>query len=99
MPEDYLEFLTAHDGAEGAVGVLAPAAEVGRAEDLYPKLDHLHGLVVSGSDGGLEAFCFDPGGTVVVVPWIGGPADAVAQGSFMQFLRRLVEGRLLDRGG
>jgi hypothetical protein len=97
VAEDYLDFLSAHDGAEGAVGVLAPVAEVGRGEDLYPELDHLHGLVVFGSDGGLEAFGFDTGGTVVVVPWIGGREDAVPQGSFAQFLLRLVEGHLLDR--
>jgi cell wall assembly regulator SMI1 len=52
LPDEYLAFLTAHDGAEGAVGVLAPAAEVGRADDLYPALDHLAGLVIFGSDGG-----------------------------------------------
>jgi hypothetical protein len=62
-------------------------------------LDHLHGLVVLGSDGGLEAFGFDPAGTVVVLPWIGGREDAVPQGSFAQFLRRLIERRLLDREG
>jgi hypothetical protein len=99
VPDDYLEFLIAHDGADGAVGVLAPVAEIGRAEDLYPELDHLRGLVVFGSDGGLEAFGFDPAGTVVVLPWIGGREDAVPQGSFAQFLRRLIEGRLLDRNG
>jgi hypothetical protein len=64
VPDDYLEFLTAHDGAEGAVGVIVPAAEVGRADDLHPELDHLHGLLIFGSDGGLEAFAFDQTGAV-----------------------------------
>jgi cell wall assembly regulator SMI1 len=41
VPDDWLAFLLAHDGAEGPVGVLVPAAEVGRGADLYPELDHL----------------------------------------------------------
>jgi hypothetical protein len=97
VPEQYLAFLKAHDGAEGAVGVLHRAAEVGRAEDFYPELDHLRRLVVFGSNGGLEAFCFNPSGAVVVLPWIGGPEDTIPQGSFSEFLRRLVEQRLFDR--
>ena len=98
-PDDYLAFLTAHDGAEGPVAVLAPVAQVGLADDLYPELDHLHGLVVFGTDGGLEVFGFDATGAVVVIPWIGGPEDAVPQGSFTEFLRRLVEERLFNRDG
>jgi hypothetical protein len=97
VPDDYLALLTAHDGAKGAIGVVAPAAEVGRADDLYPELDHLHGLVIFGSDGGLEAFAFDQTGAVVVIPWIGGPEDAIPQGSFAEFLPRLIEGRLFER--
>jgi hypothetical protein len=92
VPDDYLAFLTAHDGAQGAVGVIAPVAEVGRADDLYPELDHLHGLVIFGSDGGLEAFGFDRSGAVAVIPWIGGPEDAIPQGSFAEFLCRLSRG-------
>jgi hypothetical protein len=77
LPPDYLAFLEAHDGAEGAVGELSPAADVGRAEELYPKLGHLAGLVVFGSDGGLEAFAFGPDGQVLVVPWIGSATNAI----------------------
>ena len=99
VPDDYLAFVAAHDGAEGPVGVLAPVAQVGRADDLYPELDHLHGLVVFGTDGGLEVFGFDATGTVVVIPWIGGPEDAMPQGPFTEFLRRLVEARLFNREG
>jgi hypothetical protein len=97
VPDDYLAFLKAHDGAEGAVGRLAPVAEVGLADDLYPELDHLRGLVAFGSNGGLEMFGFDRNGGVVVMPWIGGPEDAIPQGAFAEFLRRLVEQRLFDR--
>ena len=98
VPDDYLAFVTAHDGAVGACGVLVPVAKVGRADDLYPELDQLHGLVVFGNDGGLEAFGFDANGAVVMVPWIGGPEDAIAQGSFTEFLHRWVHARLFDRG-
>jgi hypothetical protein len=97
VPEDFLTFLSAHDGAEGAVGVLTPAVEVGRGADLYPALDHLHDLVIFGSDGGGEAFAFDPGGQVVVVPWIGGTEDAIPQGTFNEFLSRLVGGTLFEQ--
>jgi hypothetical protein len=98
MPVEYLSFLAAHDGAEGAVGALSPAPEVGRGEDIHPELDHLHGLVIFGSDGGNEAFAFDEEGRVVVIPWIGGCEDAVPQGTFFEFLTRLVESRLFERG-
>jgi hypothetical protein len=98
VPDAYLSFLMAHDGAEGAVGRLAPAAEVGWGQELHPALDHLHGLVIFGSDGGGEAFGFDTGANVVVIPWIGGREDAILQGTFSEFLVRLIEGRLLERG-
>ena len=96
LPQEYLAFLEAHDGAEGAVGELRPAAEVRRAEELYPELGHLAGLVVFGSDGGLEAFAFGPDGRVLVVPWIGSARDAIPRGTFSEFVSRLVEGNLFD---
>jgi hypothetical protein len=98
LPEDYLAFLTAHDGADGAVGRLDPAAAIGRADDVYPEHDHMRGLVIFGSNGGLEAFCFDHDGSVLVVPWIGGREDAIPQGTFPEFLARLVDGRLFEPG-
>jgi hypothetical protein len=94
VPEDYLAFIEQHDGASGEVGELWPAAEVGRGKDVAPGVDHLAELVLFGSDGGLEAFAFDAARQVVVVPWIGGERDAVPQGSFVDFTRRLVERRL-----
>jgi hypothetical protein len=97
VPDDYLAFLAAHDGAEGAIGVIDPAAEVGRGADLYPELDHMRDFVIFGSDGGGEAFVFDSDGRVLLVPWIGGTEDAIPQGTFTDFLPRLVEGRLFER--
>ena len=60
--------------------------EVGRAEDLYPGHAHMDGLVVFGSNGGLEGFCFDHDGSVLVI----------AQGSFSEFLVRLVNQTLFE---
>jgi hypothetical protein len=97
MPDDYLAFLAAHDGAEGAIGEIAPAADVGRGADVCPEVDHLRDFVVFGSNGGGEVFAFDSDGRAVVVPWIGGIEDAVPQGTFTDFLSRLVEGRLFER--
>jgi hypothetical protein len=99
LPDEYLAFLSAHNGAEGAAGVLDPAAEVGRGADLYPELEHLREFVIFGSDGGGEAFAFSPDGGVVVIPWIGGTEDTIPQGTFNDFLRRLVDGKLFDRDG
>jgi hypothetical protein len=96
VPNDYLAFMTSHDGGSGAIGVLQSFAEVGLADDLFPELDHLRGLVVFVTDGGGKVFAFAPNGTVVVVPWIGGPQDAVPQGTFTEFSRRF-EQRLFDR--
>ena len=97
VPEEYLSFLMEHDGAVGAVGLLAPAAEVGWGQELHPALDHLHGLVIFGSNGAGEAFGFDSSAHVVVIPWIGDREDAIPQGTFMEFLDRLIEGRLFER--
>ena len=82
VPEDYLAFLAVHDGGTGPVGRLNPAAEVGSSAEFHPEHDHLQDLVVFGSDGAAEAFAFDRDGHVVVVPWIGGPEDAIPQGTF-----------------
>jgi hypothetical protein len=90
LPQDYMTFIEAHDGASGDVGELWPAVEVGRGKDVCPEVDHLADLVVFGSDGGLEAFAFDESGEVMVVPWIGSLRDARPQGGFSEFVARLV---------
>jgi hypothetical protein len=96
LPADYLAFIEQHDGAKGAAGDLWPAAEVGRGKDVVPDVDHLADLVIFGSSGG-EAFAFDADGQAVVIPWIGGGEDAIPQGTFTEFTKRLVEGRLFER--
>lgn len=94
LPSEYVDFLRQHNGAEGAVGELVRVEELSLADDEYPELDHLAGLVVFGSNGGLEVFAFDPDGQVLVIPWIGGREDAIPQGSFVDFTRRLIAGEL-----
>jgi hypothetical protein len=51
---------------------------------------------VFGSNRGGEAFVFDAHGQVLVVPWIGAPQDAIPQGSFTNFLRRLEAGTTFE---
>jgi hypothetical protein len=97
LPAEYLQFLGEHNGAEGAVGEIVAAEELAFADEKYPELDHLAGLVVFGSDGGLEAFAFDEHGEVLVIPWIGGREDAIPQGSFVEFTKRLVSDELFER--
>ena len=96
LPDDYVAFLGEHNGGEGAAGFLDPVEALALADEAYPESDHLAGWVVFGGDGGGEAFVFDEHGEVLVVPWIGGRADAISQGSFTAFTHRLVDGRLFD---
>ena len=65
-----------------AFALASPAAQVGEGSELHPELDHLHGLVVFGSDGAGEPFAFTPDGTVVMISWIGNSDEAIPQGSF-----------------
>jgi hypothetical protein len=96
VPDDYLTFLSEHNGASGAIGILDPAADVGLGSERNPELYHLDTLVLFGSTGGGEAFAFDPMGQVVLIPWIGDLTDAIPQGTFHGFLSRLLEDRLYD---
>lgn len=65
-----------------ALALASPAAQVGEGSERHPELDHLHGLVVFGSDGAGEPFAFTPDGTVVMISWIGNGDEAIPQGSF-----------------
>jgi hypothetical protein len=97
LPQDYVAFLREHDGAEGFIGKNY-ARFYGRADLVAaPDLDHLRDLVVFGSNGGGEAYAFDGDGTVVVVPWIGSRDDAIPQGAFEAFLRRLHDDRIYEQ--
>ncbi len=54
------------------------------------------GLTIFGGNGGGEAFAFDAHGGVVVVPFIGGPEDALPQGRFAEFVRRCAAGTMFE---
>lgn len=100
LPQDYAAFLREHDGAEGFIGesyvCFYGSTDFARATT-SPQLDHLAELAVFGSNGAGEAFAFDRTRGVVVSPWIGSPEDAIAQGSFTDFVRRLHEGSIFER--
>ncbi len=64
---------------------------------LYGELDHLRGWTLFATDGGGEAFVFTDAGEVLVVPFIGDREDAVRQGSFHDFLKRLAHGLSFER--
>lgn len=101
LPRDYVDLLVEHDGARGFIGEnyvdFYGTSEL-TEEAGFPELDHLANVVVFGSNGAGEAFAFDATGHVVMVPWIGGTEDAIRQGTFEEFLRRLRDDRLFDRG-
>ena len=78
FPDDYVEFMLASNGGEGSVGEsylrIDPIEEM-MNDRLQEALDESRaGLIVFGSDGGLEAFAFDPrrgGLRIVMFPSIG----------------------------
>ncbi len=100
FPDDYVRFLVATNGGEGLVGEegygwFYSVEELLDANRSYKDFEQFAGLVIFGSDGGGEAFCFDSDGSVVLVAYISGPEDNVTIGPFKQFMRRLAEGNLL----
>ncbi|MFZ2165944.1 MAG: SMI1/KNR4 family protein [Propionibacteriaceae bacterium] len=97
-PEDYLQFMLASDGAEGAVGEgyvqLWSAGELVELNEGYGVKEFAPGLVLFGSDGGDEAFAFDTSTSparIVNVPFIGmAREEATVLGStFAGFLSTL----------
>ena len=77
-------------------------AKLWRVEELaevnarYAELAHLAGWVIFASDMGGEAYVFDADGEVLMVPWIAAREDAVPQGGFSDFIRRLGSATQLD---
>jgi hypothetical protein len=102
LPEEYVMFLLEHNGADGPVGeegwaVFYPAEELAAVNADYGELDHLTGWFIFGGNGAGEAYAFDEHGEVFVVPHIGGREDAIRQGRFEPFLRRLADGTMFNR--
>jgi hypothetical protein len=106
FPNDYVEFMLTSNGGEGFVGEsylrLDPVDDV-MNDDLLATLPETRaGLIVFGSDGGLEAFAFDArhgGLRIVMFPWIGtDEIEVIEQGrTFTEFLRRARAGALFER--
>src|SRR5262249_27147969 len=87
LPDDYVEFLRASDGAEGFITgneylLLYPSCELikGNVEDDYWRNEFAPGLTLFGSDGGGTAYAFDtrlPDFPIVDTPFIGGGLDCM----------------------
>jgi hypothetical protein len=90
------------DGGAGVVGTegwleLARVGDLPRHQDEYRELPHVARHTVFGGSGSGEAFAFRTDGTVLAIPHIGGPEDAIPQGDFAEFVRRLSDNRVFDR--
>lgn len=104
LPPDYVEFLLLHNGGEGAVGGegwarLMRTEDLAKENALCSDLDHLASWLLFGTDGADEAFVFDDSGQALMVPWLGGRDDAIPQGRFLDFLRRLGTGLTFEQRG
>ncbi len=99
FPAEYREFLLLANGGEGFIGssayvILYRAEELWSLNNSYGFPVHVPGLVLFGSDGGGEAFCFDastPGMPIVQVPFVGMARKTTSffAASFAAFLEAL----------
>jgi hypothetical protein len=100
LPEDYITLMRDGNGGEGPVGEhgflrIWPLAEVVDQTRRYARFDQFEDLVVFGTDGGGEAFCFDTVGRYLAVPFVGGREDrTIAGDSLGNFLRKLGDGEI-----
>jgi hypothetical protein len=102
LPPDYVEFLLVHNGGEGAIGNegwarFIPVEDLGEENAACAEHEHLSGWLLFGTNGAGEAFLFNARGEVFVAPWIGDREDAIPQGRFAEFLRRLADGAMFYR--
>ena len=99
LPDDYVNFVTLHNGGEGWVGnsylilwsvekILSITEETGFAE-------FNTGFYIFGSNGGGEAYAFDARSgdlSIVEIPYIGSPEDAIYCGrTFQEFIEFLYD--------
>ena len=78
FPNDYIEFLSYSNGAEGSIGenylILWSIEDIIELNEAYCVTDFAEGIVLFGSDGGNEAFAFDTRKNeteIVTIPFIG----------------------------
>jgi len=99
LPNEYKEFLTKTNGAEGALGenayvMLWSVEDLRRLNEAYQVAIYAPGYLIFGSDGGGEAFAFDlqsKSRSIVMIPFVGMSRDLarpMATG-FWQFLDKL----------
>jgi len=105
FPSDYVEFMLASNGGEGFVGEsyvrIEPIEELMSDDQRALLPDERAGLVVFGSNGGLEAFALDTRGPelrIVMFPWIGiDQEEVIGQGrTFTEFFERTHADALFD---
>jgi len=100
LPDDYIDVIRRGNGGEGPVGDrgflrLWPLAEVVDQTRRYASFEQFEDLVVFGTDGGGEAFCFDAAGQYLAVPFVGGREDRTVVGdSLTDFLAKLGKGEI-----
>jgi hypothetical protein len=99
FPDDYVEFITYTNGAEGSIGenylVLWVIDEIVELNEGYSVNEFAKGLVLFGSDGGDTAFAFDTRTNemrIVTVPFIGMGLDEITtiSNTFNGFLEYLL---------
>jgi hypothetical protein len=100
LPEDYVNFLTITNGAEGFLGssylILWHVEDLKRMNESYEVQEYIPGFVLIGSNGGGDAYAFDTRSTrcqIVKIPFIGMDSNlAEPIGSlFSDFLTHLRE--------
>ncbi len=102
LPPDYVAFLLEHDGGEGSIGsegygVFHPVDELPSVQEGNRELEHFAEWLIFGTNGSGEAWVFAADGTVLMVPFLGNKEDAIPQGSFVEFVRRIGAGRAFER--
>ena len=105
LPDDYVQFISTHDGAIGFVGhsyvSLWPVADLISLNEEHEILEYVPQLFAFGSDGGNELYCFDlryDSMPVVQVPMIGMAKDTIEHcaSSFTEFLEWLEQQEIDD---
>ncbi|MEH7355595.1 SMI1/KNR4 family protein [Neobacillus drentensis] len=99
FPNDYIEFISYSNGAEGSIGenylILWSIEEIVELNEAYGVNEFAKGLVLFGSDGGDTAFAFDTRTNeiqIVTVPFIGMDLNEIAPcaNTFNDFIQYLL---------
>ena len=100
FPNDYIEFLSYSNGAEGSIGenylILWSIEDIIELNEAYGVNEFVKGLVLFGTDGGETAYAFDTRTNdtqIVAVPFIGMDLEEVktCSNTFNGFLQYLLD--------